>query len=492
MNVRWQVLPFVVCLCFVLCPAGVSAQPPNFVFILIDDLGWHDVGCNGNTIYETPHVDRLAAGGMRFTSGYAACNCCSPTRASILTGKYPARLHVTDWIPGSSWPWTKFRSPKWTKCLPLEEVTIAEALKSAGYVCAHVGKWHLGGEPYFPEQQGFDFNFGGCKAGCPGSYFFPYRISAIQEGPKGEYLTERVTDEAIRFIRKTRDRPFFVYLSYYTVHRPLQAKPELVEKYRRQGRPARGPTNATFAAMVEHMDQGVGRVMAALDELGLAENTAVFFMSDNGGLVRKLGGPADPKRVKYCVASTSNAPLRGGKGTPYEGGVREPWIVRWPAVIKAATTCNVPVISVDFLPTILDMAGVAVDPAWQVDGKSLMPLLTQSGSLDREAIYWHYPHYNVAGQAQVRPHGAVRAGRWKLIESYEDDRCELYDLESDLSEKNDLAQANAEKANELRAMLHTWRTHVNAQMPERNPNYDAKKAKEIYDWWRSLPTEPAR
>jgi len=469
-------------------PAG---RKPNIVFILIDDLGWHDVGCNGNTIYETPNVDRLAREGMRFTSGYAACNCCSPTRASILTGKYPGRLRVTDWIPGSSWPWTKLRAPRWTKHLPLEEVTIAEALEPAGYVSGHVGKWHLGGEPYRPEAQGFDFNFGGCARGCPGSYFSPYRIPVIdrtQEDSKGEFLTERLTDEAIGFMRANRSHPFFLYLSYYTVHRPLQAKPDVVKKYLDKGRPRHGATNATFAAMVQHMDEGVGRVMEALDELGLSRNTVVFFMSDNGGLVRKLSGGIHLDQKKHCVASTSNGPLRGGKGTPYEGGVREPWIVRWPGVVKPGTTCDVPVISVDFFPTILEMAGVGADPAWQVDGKSLVPLLRGSGPLGREAVFWHYPHYNVAGQAGVRPHSALRCGRYKLLHFYEDDRVELYDLESDLGEQNDLAARMPDKVAELRGMLTDWLRSVDAQMPEPNPGYDPAKAEAVYSWWGPLPT----
>ncbi len=468
-----------------------NVSVPNIVLILIDDLGWHDVGCNGNTIYRTPNVDRLAEEGMRFTDGYAACNCCSPTRASVLTGKYPARLHLTDWISGSSWPWTKLRSPRWTKYLPLEEVTIAEALKPAGYVSGHAGKWHLGGQAYRPEAQGFDFNFGGCSRGAPGSYFSPYRIPVIdqqQKDSKGEFLTERVTDEAIGFIEANRKRPFFLYLSYYTVHRPLQAKKEVVEEFRALGRPAGGATNATFAAMVRHMDDGVGRVTRALEELGLTGNTVVFFMSDNGGLARKIQGPLDPNRTKHCVSSTVNGPLRGGKGVPYEGGVREPWIVRWPGVVKPGTTCDVPVTSVDFFPTILEMAGVAADPKANVDGRSILPLLKQTGNLKRKAVYWHYPHYNVAGEAGTRPHGAVRAGRYKLIEFYEDGRLELYDLEADLGEKHDLAAKMPEMATELLKMLQQWRQSVGAQMPEPNPNYDAEKARKTYAWWRSLPT----
>ena len=470
---------------------AMAARPgerPNFVFLLVDDLGWHDVGCYGNTLYDTPNVDRLAAQAMRFTNGYAACNCCSPTRVSILSGQYPARTRVTDWIPGSSWPWTKLREPRWSRFLPLEVVTIAEALQRAGYATGHVGKWHLGGEPYRPEKQGFDFNFGGCARGAPGSYFYPYRIPAIQEGQPGEFLTERLTDEALKFIEARRDRPFFLYLSYYTVHRPLQAPREIVDKYLRRGRPAVGPTNARFAAMVESMDRSVGRVMHKLQELGIDDRTVVFFMSDNGGLVRKLGGPANPQVTKFCVSSTDNAPLRGGKGCAYEGGIREPWIVKWPGVVKPGSTCDVPVTSVDFYPTILEMAGVEPPRQHVLDGKSLVPLLKQTGGIEREAIFWHYPHYNICGEAGTRPHGIVRSGPWKLILFYEDDRAELYNLEKDIGETHDLAAEMPDQASRLRKLLQQWLRAVEAQMPTPNPNYDPRKAKAIYTWWRALPT----
>jgi len=467
---------------------GSTVGRPNVVFILIDDLGWRDVGCYGNTIYQTPHVDRLAGQGMRFTDGYAACNCCSPTRASIMSGKYPARLRLTDWIPGSHFPWTQLRPPDWTKYLPLEEVTIAEALKAAGYATGHVGKWHLGGDPYLPEAQGFDFNFGGCASGAPGSYFFPYRIPAIQDGAPGEFLTERLTDEALKFIEANRSRPFFLYLSHYTVHRPLQAKKDVVANYLAKGRPAVGATNATFAAMVESMDASVGRVIAKLEELGIDDRTVVFFMSDNGGLARKIQGPPRLKQAKHCVASTSNAPLREGKGSPYEGGIREPWIVKWPGVVRPGSTCSVPVTSVDFYTTILEMAGAQGDPDHSVDGVSIVPLLKETGGLRREALYWHYPHYNVTGEAGVRPHGIVRSGRYKLIEFYEEGRAELYDLENDVGEKHDLAPQMPEKVESLRKMLHQWLESVDAQMPVPNPDYDPAVAEEIYSWWRSLPT----
>jgi arylsulfatase A-like enzyme len=469
---------------------GPSAERLNIIFILIDDLGWRDVGCYGNMTYDTPNVDRLASQGMRFTDGYAACNCCSPTRASIMTGKYPARLHLTDWIPGSTFAWAKLRSPNWTKYLPLKEVTIAEALKPAGYVAGHVGKWHLGDEPYRPEMQGFDFNFGGCAKGSPGSYFFPYRIPVIPEGEEGEFLTERLTEEALKFIETNRNRPFFLHFSHYTVHTPIQAKKEVIAKYRARGLPATGATNATFAAMVESMDQSVGRVMAKLEELGIDDRTVIFFMSDNGGVARQIASsPDQQKQAKHCFATTTNAPLREGKGSPYEGGSREPWIVKWPGVVEPGTTCGVPVTSVDFYPTILEIAGAPGVGEHVVDGMSIVPLLKQQvETLHRKAIYWHYPHYNMAGEAGVRPHGIVRSGAYKLIEYYEDGRAELYDLDSDIGETNDLAARMPEKVEELRKMLHEWLGSVDAQMPVPNPSYDPSVADDIYSWWRQLPT----
>ena len=470
--------------------AGQPARQrkPNIVFILIDDLGWRDVGCYGNTIYDTPNIDRLATEGMRFTNGYAACNCCSPTRGSILSGKYPARTRLTDWIPGSAWPWTKLRSPQWTKYLALEEVTIAEALKAAGYVTGHVGKWHLGGNRYRPEAQGFDLNFGGCASGAPGSYFYPYRVAAIKEGRPNEFLTQRLTDEALAFIEANRHRPFFLHLSHYTVHRPLQAPPLLVQKYLDAGRPATGPANATFAAMVESMDASVGRVLKGLKALDVEDHTIVFFMSDNGGLARKLNGPADLNPQRACVSSTTNAPLRGGKGSAYEGGIREPWIVKWPGVVRPGSTCDMPVTSVDFYPTILEMTGVSANPAHVVDGLSIVSLLRQTTGFRRKAIYWHYPHYNICGEAGTRPHGIIRQGRYKLLLFYEDNHVELYDLESDLGEEHNLADRMPEKAAQLRANLQDWLISVDAQMPVPNPRYDPEKADKIYAWWRNLPT----
>jgi arylsulfatase A len=435
---------------------AAEARRPNIVFILIDDLGWADVGCFGSTYHKTPNIDRLAGEGMRFTDAYAACGVCSPTRASILTGKYPARLHLTDWIPGEgNAAANALRIPDWRQWLPLEEVTIAEALKRAGYVSASIGKWHLGGPKYFPQHQGFDLNVAGGDIGHPASYFWPYEgrshtVPGLKTGGReGEYLTDRLTDAAEGFIEQSKGRPFFLYFAHYAVHRPLEGKPGLVGQY--QKRPAAGrQTNAVYAAMIESVDESVGRILRKLESLGLAGNTVVVFMSDNGGL---------------WPQSTSNAPLRAGKGYAYEGGLRVPLIVKWPGQTAPGAACPVPVCSIDFFPTFLEIARETLPGP--VDGRSLVPLLKQTGPLDRDALFWHYPHY--WNRSRVRPYGVVRAGDWKLIEFYENMNVELYNVKADLGETRDLAREQTRKAAELRARLHAWRTAVGAQMPTPNP-----------------------
>ena len=438
---------------------GKSAKPqaasgkPNIIFILADDLGWWDVNCYGHRFHETPGIDRLAAGGMRFTDAYAACPVCSPTRASVMTGKYPARLGLTDWIPGmGNSNRRKLLMPGFTKRLGLEEVTIAEALKSAGYVTGAVGKWHLGPKGFWPENQGFDVNVGGNHTGTPaGGYFLPNRMT-LKNMKKGDYLTDRLTSEGIAFIEANRARPFFLYQSYHSVHTPIQAKAAYVAKYKAKASPDGKKYHATYAGMVQSLDEGVGRIMKTLDSLDLAERTVVFFMSDNGGL-----RPVTPV-----------APLRAGKGHIYEGGIREPMIVRYPAMVKPATTCSVPVSSVDFFPTMLDLAGVK--QTGKVDGVSIAPLLKGGKALDRKAIFWHYPHYSPQGG---RPASAVRAGKYKLVRLYEGDVIELYDLQADLAETTDLAEKLPEKAAELNGMLTAWLKDVGAKFPKPNPNYNA-------------------
>jgi len=469
-----------------LVPFGCRpAEPPpplNVVFLLVDDLGWTDVGAFGSRFYETPNVDRLATEGMRFTNAYAAAPVCSPTRASILAGKYPARLHTTDWFgadrAGPLLP------ALYVPRLPLEEVTLAEALKEAGYATAFVGKWHLGSRPFFPERQGFDLNVAGDEWGAPPTYFFPYQTPHFPDqgrrldlpgGSEGEYLTDRLTDESLKFLDANRDRPFLLYLSYYAVHTPLMTKPELKEKYeaRRASRPAteeprfvpEGPRlsrqvqdHPVYAGMVQSVDESVGRVLARLEALGVADRTAVVFMSDNGGLSTSEGSP------------TSNAPLRAGKGWLYEGGIREPMIIKWPGVVSGGTVCDEPVISTDFYPTLLEMAGLPPRPEQHVDGRSLVPLLTRKGTVDRDVLFWHYPHY---GNQGATPSGAVRRGDFKLIEYFEEDRVELFDLSRDLGERHDLAAELPETAIELRARLIRWRVEVGAAMPRGpNPEFD--------------------
>lgn len=448
-------------------PVAVAAErpnrPPNFVFILIDDLGWADVGCFGSTFYKTPNIDRLAARGLRFTDAYAACPVCSPTRASILTGKYPARLRLTDWLPGRrDMPSQKLMRPLFRQELPLSEITLAEALKPAGYVSASIGKWHLGGAGFGPEQQGFDVNIAGNHAGSPARYFFPYTnrngsIPSLEKARPGEYLTDRLTSEAETFIEQNCSRPFFLYLAHYAVHIPLAAKPELVTAYQGPARPGQSQTNAIYAAMIQSVDESVGRLLRKLEELRIAENTVVIFMSDNGGLSVKEG-PNTP--------ATSNAPLRAGKGYLYEGGIREPLIVLWPGVIQPGRVCRVPVSSVDFYPTFLEMAGLKATS--HIDGASLVPVLKQTGELTREALYWHYPHYSNQGG---RPGAAIRQGDFKLIEFYEDDHVELYNLAQDLGETNNLATRQPEKAAELKQKLADWRSRVDVQMMRPNPEY---------------------
>ena len=436
---------------------------PNFVFILVDDMGWVDGGCFGSRYYETPNIDRLAAQAMRFTQAYASCAVCSPTRAAIMTGKAPARLHITDWIAGEGAPKdSRFKIPDWQKFLPLEETTIAEALKKMGYATAHIGKWHLGGTNYYPERQGFDVNIAGGHIGHPASYFWPYGASnashrvpdlAARGGREGDYLTDQLTDEALAFIAAHRRQPFYLQLAHYAVHSPLMGKPELVAEFsRRPG--ANGQSNAVYAAMLKSLDEGVGRLLKQLDELNLAAHTVVIFTSDNGGVVHFGQPPA-----------TSNAPLRAGKGFAYEGGLRVPLLVKVPGVTRPGSVCETPVISTDFFPTLLELAGAdEAASRTAVDGVSLVPLLRGRGDWARNALFWHYPHYWNGGK--VSPYSITRIGDLKLIRFYETGHEELYDLRADPGEKHDLARvpAQAGKRRELAGRLDVWLKDVGAQM----------------------------
>ncbi len=464
-----------------------SQKRPNFVFFLVDDLGWADVGCfrsgvaNADpTIYETPCIDRLATQGMRFTDAYAACPVCSPTRASILTGKHPVRVGITDWIPGSDPKNRKLLAPQDLHQMPLAEQTIAETLRDAGYRTFFAGKWHLGGTGFFPENQGFDINKGGHHRGSPpGGYYAPYKNPKLASGPDGEYLPDRLADESILFIREQSrqrpEQPFLMYLSFYTVHTPIQACKRHLDRFKkkadalppvadselvrteRAGRTRARQDNAAYASMVHAMDENVGRVLDSLDKLGIADDTVVIFMSDNGGLSTKRNpGP------------TSNLPLRAGKGWCYEGGIREPVIIRAPGCTQPGTACSIPVTSMDFYPTMLELAGLPLRPAQHADGVSLVPLLKGAAGLEREAIFWHYPHYHGSTWA---PGAAVRAGDWKLIEFYEEDGAELYNLTEDLGERRELSAQHPGKKSELLKLLHDWQTRMGAKMPAPNPAY---------------------
>ena len=443
---------------------------PNIVLILVDDLGWMDLGCQGSTFYETPNIDRLAAQGMRFTNAYAACAVCSPTRAAVMTGRYPARVGVTDWIrarfqrggigtPAAN-PTEYVRRPNgklWCPPNPYwmehSELTLAEMLKPAGYRSCHIGKWHLGDDAWYPTAQGFDENYGGCDYGQPPSYFDPYQNRRLTEGipflpsrKPGEYLSDREADEAVEFIRRNRNNPFFLYMANYAVHTPIQAKAEVTAKY--QAKTKTNQTDAKYAAMVESVDDAVGRIMAALAEYQLTRNTLVIFTSDNGGLDRK-GRPTD------------NAPLRSGKGYPYEGGIRVPFIVHWPGVVQPQTLSHEPVISVDILPTILQATQVATG-SQAIDGVSLMEHVRSGGTtaLNRDALYWHFPHY----RHSPGPYSIIRSGDWKLIHYYEG-IYELYNLREDLAEAKNLAQALPEKVQELDAKLTRHLKAVGAKLP---------------------------
>jgi arylsulfatase A len=431
--------------------AAGETQGMNVLLVLIDDLGETDLGCYGSKFYETPHLDRLAKESVRFTQAYSACTVCSPTRASLLTGKYPARLHLTDWIPGHGKPKAKLLPPeKWAQELPLAEVTLAEKFKSSGYATASIGKWHLGHPDFYPEKQGFDLNLAGTHAGQPPSYFSPYNIATLPDGPKGEFLTDREAVEAGKFMEANKAGKFFIYLPLHAVHTPLMGKPEVVAKYKNksgehQGKPA-------FAALVESVDDAMGMLRKKLEDLGLWDRTIVIFTSDNGGLA--LG------------QTTTNLGMRAGKGSAYEGGVRVPLLVRVPGVTKAGTTCAVPVITPDIFAT---LSGLALPSGTHaVDGRDLTPLLKGESKLGaaEDAIFWHYPHYHPGG---ATPYSAVRLGDWKLLRFYEGNRDELYNLKNDPKESTDVAATQADRAKGLRAKLDGWLKATDAQLPRENP-----------------------
>ncbi len=442
----------------------------NVVLLVADDLGWRDLGCTGSEFYETPNLDRLAAEGARFETAYAACPVCSPTRVALMTGKAPARLDTTDYFGGRRK--AMLLPAPYQRQLPAGEATIAEAFSEAGYRTGFFGKWHLGGKGSYPEDHGFEHNAGGFERGHPPKgYFSPYGNPKLPDGPEGEHLTERLTREAVAWMDQVKDEPFLLVFCYYTVHTPLQSKPEYTEQYRakREADPAAKPhwgkerqrkvrlvqDHAVYAGMVQSLDESVGHVLGALDGHGLTESTMVLFTSDNGGLSTSEGHP------------TSNVPLRAGKGWVYEGGVRVPAIVRWPGVATPGAILTDPMWSADVYPTALAAAGLDLRPTQHVDGLALTPALA-GGELPPRALYWHYPHYGNQGGA---PSGAVRWGDWKLVEWFEDSRVELFNLKEDGGETTDLAASEPERTAQLRGLLGDWRQRVDAKMPSPNPDH---------------------
>ncbi len=461
------------------------ADRPNVLFVLVDDMGWRDLGVEGSSFYETPNIDALARSGVRFLNGYAACQVCSPSRASIMIGQYPARVGITDWIgakEGDDWKRNTKLQPalyKWE--LPKEPVTMAEAFQEFGYATFFAGKWHLGDtEEDWPEYHGFEINKGGHSKGSPpGGYFSPYSNPRLESGPLGEYLPFRLANETQTFIRNNVDsgKPFFAFLSFYNVHGPAQTTKDLWRKYRAKAAAQPKPEtrflidrtspvrqvqdDPIYGGMVEAVDQSVGQVLGVLDELGLRENTIVVFTSDNGGV-----SAGDHK-------ATSNLPLRGGKGRQWEGGIRVPYYISWPASVSAGIEVEEPASGIDFLPTLMELAGVDVELTQELDGVSLAPLM-HGKAFEERTLFWHYPHY---GNQGGEPSSIMRQGDWKLIHYYEDGRNELYNLSNDPMEQFDLATRFSDLASTMKAQLDDWLQTVDARYPYPNKNYSAKQAR---------------
>ena len=470
-------LPSIIFACLFSFSLWAAKPSTNFVFLLVDDMGWADIGANGSRFHETPHIDKLAASGMRFTQGYAACPVCSPTRASILTGKHPVRVDITDWIPGQgNNARNKLLHPKDRDNLAHSEVTIAEALKEHGYQTFFAGKWHLGDKGHWPEEQGFDVNIGGHHRGSPpGGYYAPWKNPALTALKSGEYLTERLTDESIKFLEeRDKDKPFLIYLSYYNIHTPIQPYKKRIAHYEAKAEKMfKGPTptqqeheglsrmrqdNPALASMVAAVDDSVGKLLRKLEELKMVDNTVVVFFSDNGGLSTLGRGRSGPG----C-----NLPLRASKGWLYEGGVREPTIIRAPGVTMPGSVSKKPIVSMDFFPTMLELAGLPSRPNLHADGKSLIKQL-QGDDSGQRTLYWHYPHYHGSGW---KPGASIRDGDWKLIEFYHYEKFELYNLATDPGEQKNLAQKEPKMASRLRAKLKSWQNKMGAKMPIPNPAF---------------------
>ena len=461
--------------------AVTDKKQPNIIIIHVDDLGWADLSVQGSTFYETPHIDGLASNGVRFTDGYASAAVCSPTRVALMTGQYPARVGITDWIRaefqggeipedgqnptgyegGPDQPLLTPRNPLW---MEHEEVTIADILKEAGYKNIHIGKWHLGSENWYPETQGFHINIGGADLGEPPSFFDPYYservgyIPTLEPREEGEYLTDREAWEAVNFIEQHHDRPFFMHFANYAVHTPIQAKAELIERY--ENKPPTFQDNPVYAGMVHSVDEAVGAIVQKLKELNIYENTFIIFTSDNGGLDRQ--------------DATTNNPFRSGKGYPYEGGIRVPFIASWPGVIEQARVSYEPVKSFDILPTVLDAAGVPLPDGLLIDGVSLWDHLLSGGteSLNREDLIWHFPHYRQG--RTITPYSIIRSGHWKLIKWWEGPEFELYNLFEDIGETTNLAPERPETVEALNNRLREILEETGAKLPKPNPDFEAK------------------
>lgn len=460
-------------LCFLIvfvCGIAGAAERPNIVLILADDLGWADLGCYGNRFNETPNIDRLAKQGVRFTDYHSAGAVCSPTRASLMTGQYPARVGITAHIPGHWRPFEKLTEPPNRLDLPKETVTIAERLQEAGYATAYFGKWHLNWQQSGPEEHGFQTAFSHTG----------HTVAKERQGSgqKSRRACDYLAEQGVQFIQSHRAQPFFVVISPSAVHIPLNTTPELQKKYEAKPKVAGYSCHPLYAGLLEELDDVVGRVMNSLDTLGLTENTLLIFTSDNGGLEKEMGG----------MPGTLNHPLRNEKGSLYEGGIRVPLAVRWPKVIAPGGVANEVSSSIDLYPTFLDAANIDVSHGsrstnfQEIDGTSLMGVLKKPETrLKRDALYWHYPHYH-----HSRPSGAIRQGGWKLIEFFDTGELELYDLNSDLGEAKDVASQMPDKTRELHSKLQAWRKDVDAQMPQLNPAYDPKRAQE---WWNRAKVE---
>ena len=457
---------------------ALQPRPPNILFILVDDYGVKDVGVEGSTFYETPKIDALARSGMRFTQGYSACQVCSPSRASILLGKYPTRHGITDYIGAASGEafagqrQTRLLPADYVRSLPAADTTLAEAFKQAGYTTFFAGKWHLGTKGSWPEDHGFDINKGGWDAGSPmGGYFSPWQNPNLTNGPPGESLTQRLASETMAFIEQHKDQPFLAYLSFYAVHGPIQTTKPLWSKYREKASQQPAPQerfnldrtlpvrqvqdNPIYAGLIEMMDTAVGRVLTRLSELGLADNTIVCFTGDNGGV------------TSGDSYSSSELPYRGGKGRQWEGGFRVPFYIRAPGVTRPGSTCETPVIHTDFYPTILQLAGLPLRPQQHADGVSLVPLL-RGGQIEPRPLFWHYPHY---GNQGGEPSSIIRQGDWKLIHYWEDGHNELYHLPDDIGDQHDRAKQEPARASQLWAKLQTWLKETSARLPQPNPAF---------------------